>query len=374
MTNLQSRSFGHDRGCHQAGFTLVELLVTISITTVILGATMGALSQATRAAETATLTMNLNGGLRTATDLIVRDMLQVGQGLPAGRVIQLPSGANAQAIRLPGPPNTAYQIVGATEMSAVTPGPARGPTINGVQSDMITTLQADSAFDQVRLTQLPADGLSMTVTAAVDIQNGGADDLDPGDLIMLTKGSLSALAQVTRTAGQQVFFDAGDSLNLNQTAAAQGTVPWLRNSAPVDTPLNGFVPSTASRIRMITYYIDNVTDPLRPRLVRRLNNGDQTTFDNTLGTAVAFDIESLQFTYDLADGVTNPSNVRMVAADIDGIGACAPNDCSPNQVRKLNVLIRGRSAGRLRATQQFFRNSLVTQISLRSLAFVDRYR
>ena len=111
-----------------------------------------------------------------------------------------------------------------------------------------------------------------------------------------------------------------------------------------------------------------------PTVVRRINNGHETSFDNTLGTAVAFNIEGLQFTYDLADGVTNPANVRMVAADLNGTGRCAPNDCSPNQIRKLNVLLAGRSANRLSATQQFFRNSLVTQVSLRSLAFVDRYR
>ena len=33
----------------------------------------------------------------------------------------------------------------------------------------------------------------------------------------------------------------------------------------------------ATRIRMISYYIDNVTDPERPRLVRRINNGHPWT-------------------------------------------------------------------------------------------------
>ena len=69
---------------------------------------------------------------------------------------------------------------------------------------------------------------------------------------------------------------------------------------------------------MVTYYIDATTDPQHPRLVRRINNGHPTGFNNNLGTAVAFDIESLQLTYDLADGVGNPANVRMVAADLTG--------------------------------------------------------
>ena len=51
-----------------------------------------------------------------------------------------------------------------------------------------------------------------------------------------------------------------------------------------------------------------------------MNNGDPTNFDNALGTVVAFDIENLQVTYDLADGVTNPTNVRMDDDDLDGTG------------------------------------------------------
>ena len=120
--------------------------------------------------------------------------------------------------------------------------------------------------------------------------------------------------------------------------------------------------------------MDVTTDPLRPRLVRRMNNGHPTDFDNTLGTVVAFDVEGLQISYDLADGVYNWSNVRMDDADLAGTGRCAPLVCSPNQIRKVNIALTGRSRQRLRATAQFAHKTLVTQVSLRSLAFVDRYR
>ncbi|HEY0871879.1 MAG TPA: type II secretion system protein [Vicinamibacterales bacterium] len=358
----------------ERGFTLVEVLVALAITTVVMGSAMLALSQATRAAETAKLMTNVNGGLRTAMDLIVRDMLQTGQGLPSGRVIQVPAGLNSQPIRLPGPPNTSYQVGGVTELTAIIPGPGLGPAVNGQPTDMITTLQADGAFDQVRLVALPANGLGMNVDPSVDLDDGTADDLHPGDLIMLTKGSLSALAQVTRVNGQHVSFEPGDSLNLNQPNAEMGTVKWIRNAPPTTNPPGQFISTTATRIRMISYYIDATTDPQRPRLVRRINNGHETAFDNSLGTTVAFNVENLQITYDLANGVSNPANVRMVAADLNGSGACSPDPCSPNQIRKLNVMLRARSSARLTATQQFFRNELTTQVSLRSMAFVDRYR
>jgi hypothetical protein len=346
----------------------------MAITTVIVGATMAALSDAMRATETATLITGMNNGLRTTMDLMVRDLLQVGQGLPSGNVVGVPTGLGATQVRLPGPPNTAYLMAaGSTEIPAVIPGPGLGPVVNGQQTDMITAIAADSAFDHVRLTELAADGSSMTVEAGVNITNGGPDDLEPGDLIMLTKTSSSTLLQVSRVVGQQVFFDDNDSLNLNQSAAADGTARALFNDAPPDVPGPTYIPTSASRIRMVSFYLDT-TDQARPRLVRRLNNGHPTTYDNTLGTAVAFDIENLQITYDLADGVTNPSNVRMTAADLAGTGACNPDPCSPNQIRKVNVLLAGRSKTALKGTAQFFRNQLLTQVSLRSLAFVDRYR
>ena len=136
----------------------------------------------------------------------------------------------------------------------------------------------------------------------------------------------------------------------------------------------------ATRIRLITYYLDVTTDPRRPRLVRRINNGSgltaATTFDNGLGTVVAFDIENFTISYDLVapDGVNNPTNVRMTDADLDGSGACAPDPCSPNQIRKVNFVLAGRSSRPMRGTNQFFRNRLSTQVSLRSLSFVDRYQ
>lgn len=364
-----------------AGFTLVELIVSTAIMMVLVGATMTAMIQAINSNNTAHQLTSMNNNLRTGLDLMVRDMLQVGQGLPTGRLILTPSGANSVQINLPGPPigagvTTTYKnAIGDTEMSAVTPGPGLGPIVNGVATDMITVLEADGSFDQVKLTALTQT--NMSVDPAVDISTNGPNDVLPGQLMMLVKGSNSTLVQITRVDGdQRAFFEAGDSLVLNQTAAEAGNIAALRAAPPspdVQTPT--FIATTATRIRMISYYLDAVTTPGRPRLVRRMNNGDAMTFNNNLGNVVAFDVDNLTITYDLADGVTNPANVRMTASDLAGTGVCAPNPCSVNQIRKVNILLAGRSQRPLAgSTGQFLHNSLSTQVSLRSLSFVDRYR
>jgi hypothetical protein len=120
--------------------------------------------------------------------------------------------------------------------------------------------------------------------------------------------------------------------------------------------------------------VDATTEPLHPRLVRRINNGHETTFDNTKGTAVALDIENLQFTYDISNGTNNPGNVEMAAADLGVGGACAPAACAATQIRKVNVMLTGRSTNAANENMRSFRNTLQSQISLRGMAFVDEYR
>jgi prepilin-type N-terminal cleavage/methylation domain-containing protein len=365
----------------EAGFSLIEMLVAMGIMLVVMGGAMTAMMDATRASKMASMITSMNSNLRTAMDLMVRDTLQTGQDLPVGRVIEIPSGAGAGAIRMPGPPGTNFTVpAGTTQVSAVTPYPARGPLVNGAATDVFTTLAADSAFSNVDVTALTNNSVTIALPAAgingYNITNGGPDDVLPGQLMMLTKGSLSTLVQVTRRAAQVVFFEANDSLNLNQTAAAAGTLTKLNAADPANagaTAAQAVQQTQVTRIRMITYYIDTTTNSSRPRLVRRMNNGDPTTFNNLSGTAVAFDVENLIISYDIANGVTNPADIRMTATDLLTTGSCAPQACSPNQIRKVNIMLAGRSSAQFSPLRQPLRNVLTSQISLRSLAFVDKY-
>jgi hypothetical protein len=367
-----------------AGFSLVEVTVSMGITVAVLGATMAALTGAIRTNETAVFVTGMNHGLRTSMDLVVKDLLQVGSGLPTGHVVLIPSGTGALQVRRPGPPvgpngaNTAYLTdAGDPDMSAVLPGPGLGPVVNGVATDIVTTLAADSTFHDVALAARAADGSSITVAPSVNIATG-QDRVLPGQLIMLEKGSTAVLLQVTSVdaASRRINFAVNDSMRLNQPSAASGGAAALNAAAPApDTvPIAPAttLSTTATRIRMISYYLD-ARDPAHARLVRRVNNGHQTTFDNTLGTAVAFDLVNLQFTYDLADGLTNPSSVRFTAADLAGTGACAPNPCNVNQIRKINVMLTGRSRGKSAPTGRFLYNTLTSQVSLRGMSFVNEY-
>jgi hypothetical protein len=247
--------------------------------------------------------------------------------------------------------------------------PGQGPTINGVATDVITMLMADNAFLDVSLSAATATTLTIAAGPVIDT---GPDRVLAGQLMLISKGSLNALVQVTAIdyAGRVMTFANGDSLNLNQSGAATGTLPSLNAAAPANTPSALRV----SRVRMITYYLDGTTTPTHPRLVRRVNNGSPTTFSNTSGTAMAMDAINLQITYDISNGTGNPGGVEMTAADLGTGGACNPNACAMTQIRKVNVALTGRTPNKVQPTFKFMTNTLESQIALRGMAFVDRYR
>jgi len=349
-----------------AGFSLPEVMISMGIMLVVLGGTFTAMTNAMQAEQTVRSITTLNGNLRASMDLLVRDLLQVGQGLQTGRVIGVPNGPGAQPINRPGP--VAGTCAGVTTfpaaptISAVTVGPDLGPPINGQCTDVITTLAVDGTFDDVNVTAVAANGQSITIAAAVNISDApdaNGDNIRVGDLIEVRRGQSSVLQYVTAVAGQTISFDPGDPLGLNQFDAGLVMLGTM-NQLQADI---GSI--SAYKIRMITYFVDITTNPASPRLVRQIGAGARN--------AVAFEIEAFRLTYDIADGDDNPAGVRMNATDLSPTGACSPSACSPNQIRKANVSLAIRSEQRTKQAG-YYHNTLFTQVALRSLSFVDQYQ
>src|SRR5262249_33708754 len=152
-------------------------------------------------------------------------------------------------------------------------------------------------------------------------------------------------------AGDTITFAGGDTLGMNQTAAAQGTLNWLRNQTTADATVVSATrsASSVSRIRMLTYYVD-VTDPTSPRLMRQINAGTPM--------AVAFDVETFALNFDLASDVGTWAYVEMNPTDMTTTGGrCNPYACSPNAIRKANVTLTARTASRIKETG-YYREAL----------------
>ena len=78
-------------------------------------------------------------------------------------------------------------------------------------------------------------------------------------------------------------------------------------------------------------------------------------------------IEDLDFTFDLVDGINNPSGVAQLPWTSNG------TTYSSNQIRKVNIHVGVRSELRSRVSQDYVRNHISTAVDVRSLASVDRY-
>ena len=330
------------------GFGLLELMIGIGLTLVILATTMVALNDGVRLSDTAQAVSEMRHNGRNGLNIMKRDLIQTGQGIPTGG-IPIPSGAGVTPIVRPGPGVLSFGA-SSVVLPAVTPGQALGLMVNGRLTDIITLLYADQTLvlDTNPLDAIAADGSAMTVNAATSIA-GAENGIAIGDLILFSNPLGHAVQQVTSLVdAQTVAFGSIDSMNLNQRTAPAGTIVQLQ-----DGP-GSFPTTTARRIWMITYFVDN-TDPDAPKLMRVVNNGTPRP--------IALDVEDVQFTFDLVDGYTNP-------ADVD----TPPVGNSPAQIRKVNLMLATRSREQDARTGRHQYQTLRTQVALRSLSFLDRYQ
>jgi len=144
---------------------------------------------------------------------------------------------------------------------------------------------------------------------------------------------------------------------LNGRTESGGTIQYLQTSSTCGGTPACFPVTLATRIWMISYYLDNVTSPPYTRLIRQVNLNSPTPVGETM--------ENLQFTYNFVDGVTNPANQLSV-----------PTGDSEANIRSVNVYLGSRSSHSIQQSNKalYSRSNLMTQVSLRSLAYVNRYQ
>jgi len=369
-----------------SGFTFVELMVSLVLGVLVLGAAVQMFNRGVTASFTVSQHGQMQQDIRAAQDMVVKDISLAGSGLQPGGVA-LASGTGIKPIY--GCDQTGKVCVAAGKgvaypcaspvgvcnpyMYWIIPGNKLGVTVNAASgpTDIITVVYADPVFPlncyavafprpdgtQVTFTN-PAKAnpnCPATPTAVTDAATG----LNPGDLILFTntvKGSTAnAVGEVSSATGAAspytVTFNNADPLQMNQVAATSGDM------AQITTGSN----TVATRIFAITYYIDILPDPTGvgvgvPRLMRQVNG--QTP------VPLAENVVDLRFTYDTFD---NSGNVLVQQGD-----AGASQGVSPNMIRKVNLAnmtIRSPLAG-VKGYQGF---DVVTSVSARNLSFSNRY-
>jgi hypothetical protein len=201
--------------------------------------------------------------------------------------------------------------------------------------------------------KIAQDGSSLNIGNRPDWLNGnppeGVPAIQVGDLFYFTNATGSTIQTVTKIQPPVIHFEPNDPFRFNQPGAAAGSI----------TPILGSTMSVR-RLLMLTYYVHNDASQT-PRMMRAVNMFNPM--------ALAGVIEDLTLSYDLVDGVYNPTNVKTLpftSAQSVTYGA--------NQIRKANLHVGVRSEDKSTRTQDYVRNDLSTIVDLRNLAFVDRYK
>ena len=96
----------------------------------------------------------INNSVRGGMDLMVRDLLQVGSGLPSSHTVSIPNGAGSVQMRIPGPPGQAAFQTEAGDAGLAggdAPERRRARPSTASRTDVLSILMADNAFlDQSR--------------------------------------------------------------------------------------------------------------------------------------------------------------------------------------------------------------------------------
>ena len=359
------------------GFTLTELLISTTIMLLVLSTAMTTFKQAVGMNQAATQTADANQNLRAGMNLVVRDLLQAARGIPTGG-IPIPHGNGALQIKRPTPPPMAgmaaqlyFDNTTSTALPAIITGAGKGPTIDGQITDIITILMTDTLLTTLtfnpRSPVVAGDSFLAAGGATINVGNNtawlagdpanGIAAVAIGDIFWIQNPTGGTLQTVTNVTSPQISFSSGsanDYFNFNQPGAAAGSITNLMPIGAAPMPQG-----TATRIIMLTYFVDALTTTGTPRLTKVVNGGAPQ--------ALAGVVEDLEFFYDIVDGGANPVNVRDLPATIGGV------TYSPNQIRKVSLHVGVRSDTLSAPLDDYIRNHLTTVVSIRSLAFVNRY-
>ncbi len=356
------------------GFTVTELLVSTVVILLVTGSALTTFQSALGMNDMATQFADANQNLRAGVNQLIKDVMQAGRIIgPEG--VPIPNGGGAQPIRRPGPPNTSltFDTASTTNMPDITTGYQIGPTINGQPTDIITMLTVDPFMPTIETPPtgsvdpnegtLDPGGSFVTLPANSTWLIGDAENDTPpmhvGDIVLFKNPRGMAMQTITRIDSTRIYFDANDWFRLNQRTAPQGTIMQIKDTTSTTSAWTE--KTSLFRLLMVTYYVDAVTTPSAPRLMRIVNHFEPQ--------ALAGVIEDLDLSYDLVDGTNNPVAIPQLPYTDTGAGLTYTS----NQIRKVNIHVGVRSESTSRVTGEYVRNHITTAVDVRSLASVDRY-
>jgi hypothetical protein len=388
----------------ERGFSLLELVISLGLGTVVLGAAVQMYIQGVSATWTVQQRAEMQQDFRAASNMIVKDLSLAGSGLGPSAAIAMPTavtpryGCDQSNCYLNGAAGT-YPLQGTTPyLYGLLPGYHKGPTLYAAQgaTDVITSIYTDSGFylncynpkvtsAGVVMFSAPTppstwatEGCLPTGVTTPQPVNDTAVGLTTGDVVLLTLGGTTMVVEVTGpvTTGidangnttYSVPFANNDALKLNQTPNGKGLNSAAVNAtgAATTAPCAGTGPC---RVQVITYYLDNTVSPAR--LMRQVSGHTPMP--------VAESIVFLNFSYDLFNDSTATPAIGCVnpGAATDTCTSGSSSGLLPNQITKINILnmaIDGSlNGGQFGGAKGYQSMDLQTSVCARNLTYVNDY-
>jgi prepilin-type N-terminal cleavage/methylation domain-containing protein len=376
----------------ESGFSLMEMVVSMAIGLIVLGAAVQIYIQGVGATWTVTQRAEMQQDFRAASNILTKDLSLAGAGLGNGVAIALPSGSTplygcdqTAKCYLNGVAGT-YPLQGATPyLYGLLPGYNIGPILNVAQgaTDTVTVVYTDSSFylncytatitakgvvtfaPAASPTPWPTPGCLPTGVTSPQAVNNTVAGLTAGDLVLMTLGGNQVVAEVTGPAtatgtnSYSVPFANSDVLKMNQTPT--GATSGLNSAA-----LNA-TGTSPTRILVITYYLDNTVTP--SRLMRQISGHSPIP--------VAENIVYLKFSYDLFNDSTNTVAVNQPNPGSGDSNDTASTGLLPNQITKINILNMAIDSTLMSSQfgqgNGYQRLDLQTSVSARNLTYTNEY-
>jgi Tfp pilus assembly protein PilW len=288
---------------HQAGYSLVELLIGMGVMIVIVGATLAIINGSLKFSHSIFYVTDAEESLRSAHELINRDLTSAGDGLKSIGTITVPiafaSNWLTRTTVVDSSDTTHHQLGLVTSDDAIplnTAVPSASPAVNFRENtDRISMLIQDKDFNNGNsISLLPG---KITVSGSVTNLVVGSANIglfQNGEIYAILGQNSAAFGTVTavNTTTYTITMANGDTFGLNQTGT---TAPF--------TTVSGIVSGASTqnvaiiRLRIIQYYVTATG-----MMMRRVFGVKGSGFTET---PIAEHVTNLQFRY-----VTNLSDVN----------------------------------------------------------------
>jgi prepilin-type N-terminal cleavage/methylation domain-containing protein len=279
---------------NQAGFSLIELLIAMSVMTIVTGAAFALVGSSLQFSSATYSMVDSEQGLRNSHEIINRDLVTAGDGLRGIGTIQVPkvfvqnylTQTPVVDVNSPNYVNLAL-VISDDNLAGTTAVPQSSPaaTVLG-GTDRLTMLTQDTTFAPVTVLA----GKITTATPNTNIVVSAAD------IVKFQTGEIYAIESQNSAAFGVI---SSINTNTNTLTLTNGDVYGINQTGP-GTPINmvttgGAANSAIIRLQIIQYYVNS-----NNLLMRRLFGGRGSAL---IDSVVAEHVTGLQFRYllDLKD-------------------------------------------------------------------------